>query len=52
VLLYCALGSVAGEAADKLRKLGYTEVYPLRRWHQRLAHQQSAGDGQIACDPR
>jgi rhodanese-related sulfurtransferase len=30
VLLYCALGSVAGEAADKLRKLGYTEVYPLR----------------------
>ncbi|HWY23388.1 MAG TPA: rhodanese-like domain-containing protein [Nevskia sp.] len=30
VLLYCALGSVAGEAAAKLRKLGYTEVYPLR----------------------
>ncbi|MDE0854883.1 MAG: rhodanese-like domain-containing protein [Nevskia sp.] len=30
VLLYCALGSVAGEAAAKLRKLGYSEVYPLR----------------------
>ena len=30
VLLYCALGSVAGEAAAKLRKLGYNEVYPLR----------------------
>ena len=30
VLLYCALGGVAGEAAAKLRKLGYSEVYPLR----------------------
>ena len=30
VLLYCALGSVAGEAAAKLRKLGFSEVYPLR----------------------
>ena len=30
VLLYCALGSVAGEAAAQLRKLGYSEVYPLR----------------------
>ena len=30
VLLYCALGNVAGEAALKLRKLGFAEVYPLR----------------------
>jgi rhodanese-related sulfurtransferase len=30
VLLYCALGGVATEAAAKLRKLGYSEVYPLR----------------------
>ncbi len=30
VLLYCALGGVAGEAAATLRKLGYSEVYPLR----------------------
>lgn len=30
VLLYCALGSVAGEAAARLRKLGFSEVYPLR----------------------
>jgi len=30
VLLYCALGNVAGEAALKLRKLGFSEVYPLR----------------------
>ena len=30
VLLYCALGGVASEAAAKLRKLGYSEVYPLR----------------------
>ncbi len=30
VLLYCALGSVAGEAAAKLRKLGSSEVSPLR----------------------
>jgi len=30
VLLYCALGGVANEAAAKLRKLGYSEVYPLR----------------------
>jgi rhodanese-related sulfurtransferase len=29
VLLYCALGNVAGEAALKLRKLGFSEVYPL-----------------------
>ena len=29
VLLYCALGSVAGQAALKLKKLGYAEVYPL-----------------------
>jgi rhodanese-related sulfurtransferase len=30
LLLYCALGGVAAEAAAKLRKLGYAEVYPLR----------------------
>ncbi len=30
VLLYCALGSVAGQAALKLKKQGYTEVYPLK----------------------
>ena len=30
VLLYCALGSVAGQAAIKLKKHGYTEVYPLK----------------------
>jgi rhodanese-related sulfurtransferase len=30
VLLYCALGSVAGQAAIRLKKLGYAEVYPLK----------------------
>src|SRR5262249_51091953 len=30
LLLYCALGSNATEAAAKLKKLGYAEVYPLR----------------------
>ena len=30
VLVYCALGSSASEAAVKLRKLGFGEVYPLR----------------------
>ncbi len=30
VLLYCALGSVSGQAAAKLKKLGYAEVYPLQ----------------------
>jgi rhodanese-related sulfurtransferase len=30
VLVYCALGGTASEAAAKLRKLGFTEVYPLR----------------------
>lgn len=30
VLLYCALGGSAGEAAAKLRKLGFTEAYPIR----------------------
>lgn len=30
VLLYCALGGSSGEAAAKLRKLGYTEAYPIR----------------------
>jgi rhodanese-related sulfurtransferase len=30
VILYCALGGSSGEAASKLRKLGYAEAYPLR----------------------
>ena len=30
VLMYCALGGSSGEAAAKLRKLGFTEAYPLR----------------------
>jgi rhodanese-related sulfurtransferase len=30
VLVYCALGSGSGEAAAKLRKLGFAEAYPLR----------------------
>ena len=30
VLLYCALGSMASQAALKLKKHGYTEVYPLK----------------------
>jgi rhodanese-related sulfurtransferase len=30
LLVYCALGSSSSEAAIRLRKLGYTEVYPLR----------------------
>jgi rhodanese-related sulfurtransferase len=30
VLLYCALGSMATQAAAKLKKLGYSEVYPLK----------------------
>ena len=30
LLVYCALGSSAGEAAQRLRKLGFGEVYPLR----------------------
>lgn len=30
VILYCALGGSSNEAATKLRKLGYTEAYPLR----------------------
>jgi rhodanese-related sulfurtransferase len=30
VLLYCALGGTAGEAAAKLRKQGFAEAYPLR----------------------
>ncbi|MBX6420878.1 MAG: rhodanese-like domain-containing protein [Sinobacteraceae bacterium] len=30
VLVYCALGGAALEAAQKLRKLGFVEVYPLR----------------------
>lgn len=30
VLVYCALGTMGAAVADKLRKAGYTEVYPLR----------------------
>lgn len=30
VILYCALGNTTTEAAVRLRKLGYTEVYPIR----------------------
>lgn len=30
VILYCALGGSTSEAAAKLRKLGFAEVYPLR----------------------
>lgn len=30
VLLYCALGGTASEAAGKLRKLGFSEAYPIR----------------------
>ena len=30
LLLYCALGSTSAQAATKLKKLGYAEVYPLR----------------------
>ncbi|MDB5972053.1 MAG: rhodanese-like protein [Hydrocarboniphaga sp.] len=30
ILIYDALGSSVGEAADKLKKLGYAEAYPLR----------------------
>ena len=30
VLLYCALGSMASQAALKLKKHGFTEVYPLK----------------------
>ncbi|MGH8455641.1 MAG: rhodanese-like domain-containing protein [Stenotrophobium sp.] len=30
VLVYCAMGMNSVSAADKLRKNGYTEVYPLR----------------------
>lgn len=30
LLLYCALGGSSGEAATKLRKLGFAEAYPLR----------------------
>lgn len=30
VLLYCALGTSSGEAAARLRKLGFTEAYPIR----------------------
>lgn len=30
VLVYCALGTMGPTVADKLRKHGYSEVYPLR----------------------
>lgn len=30
VILYCALGGSTSEAAAKLRKLGFAEVYPIR----------------------
>lgn len=30
VLVYCALGGSAATAADKLKKNGFAEVYPLR----------------------
>jgi rhodanese-related sulfurtransferase len=30
LLVYCALGGTAVEAASKLRRLGHSEVYPLR----------------------
>jgi rhodanese-related sulfurtransferase len=30
ILIYDALGSSAGEAADKIKKLGHAEAYPLR----------------------
>lgn len=30
VLLYCALGTMGTAIAEKLRKQGYAEVYPLR----------------------
>lgn len=30
VILYCALGGSSGEAATQLRKLGFSEAYPLR----------------------
>lgn len=30
VLVYCALGGSSGEAADRLRKLGFAEAYPMR----------------------
>ncbi|MDD3764579.1 MAG: rhodanese-like domain-containing protein [Nevskiales bacterium] len=30
VLVYCAIGSSSSTAADKLKKSGFAEVYPLR----------------------
>ncbi|TDU28053.1 rhodanese-related sulfurtransferase [Panacagrimonas perspica] len=30
ILLYCALGGSSVEAAGKLRKLGFSEAYPIR----------------------
>jgi rhodanese-related sulfurtransferase len=30
VLIYCALGTSAATAVERLRKQGYTEVYPMR----------------------
>jgi rhodanese-related sulfurtransferase len=30
IVVYCALGGVAAQAAHSLKKAGYTEVYPLK----------------------
>ena len=30
IVVYCALGGVAAQAAHALKKAGYTEVYPIR----------------------
>jgi len=30
ILVYCALGGTSAEAARKITKHGYTEVYPIR----------------------
>lgn len=30
IVVYCALGGVAAQAAHQLKKAGYTEVYPIR----------------------
>lgn len=30
IVLYCALGGVAAQAAHTLKKAGFTEVYPIR----------------------
>ena len=30
IVVYCALGGIAAQAAHQLKKAGYTEVYPIR----------------------